>query len=263
LHIMTSQYSVSAYPAVIRIPRVSLKDIKKVVSSKFCISRNQSSIMDAKFDTIRNNLKMIRNLLAGPLFMEPIKPGASLDHNGFFSGEKIMLDGNKWAGRKTSCGFYINSDIKSVYSVFKQLAPFAGKSFVDLGSGMGDIVFIAKLFGIKKAVGYENDLFMLLISRFIQRKMSSLLPEMGDCIFTRGSYIGEVHLSEYDVSYIYPDNAENLNIIVRRFAVEARSGSLLMINSGHLLSDNFSKYYSVSVFGDIAVLRRNSLPFLS
>jgi len=76
---------------------------------------------------------------------------------------------------------YVPSHRKDVARAFRELYPLSKKDvLIDIGSGDGVVLRAAARLGVKKAIGYEINPFLVAISGFISRRSNVVEVRMTD-----------------------------------------------------------------------------------
>lgn len=98
----------------------------------------------------------------------------------------------------TGKGFWSHTITDEAYAAFKKIGMDKRHSFIDLGSGDGNVVLIASMF-CKRAVGIEIDNSLFRKSLEMQKKLN-----MPNAIFFNSDFYDH-SISEFDVAFVYPD----------------------------------------------------------
>lgn len=148
--------------------------------------------------------------------------------------------GEVW--HNTTKGIFVPSVYSDVTKMFRAVNLGKGMKSVDLGSGLGDVVFLAAAMGAdSKGIEFDEELYndSLGALRILKRIGLFKSANIG---FENNDYLKEkINLSEYDVLYWYhnerewigeSDNAEQLQEKIR--ATKFKPGTKLIVYGGHL-----------------------------
>ncbi|MFC1767857.1 class I SAM-dependent methyltransferase [Candidatus Margulisiibacteriota bacterium] len=233
-------------PAIAAVRRVDLGELKQAAKS-------MRPGIDSKFTLLRLAMNRVRESLVRV-------PGY------------LVTGGGYQAECYPKRGVFLNSGLTELNAVFESIHMSERKMFLDAGSGMGDVVFLAAIYGVK-AEGVEFDPELLEISRIIQKKLSSFIPEVKGARLFKGDY-SKVNLGKYDTFYHFRNMDNEGLMFEEKFAKEPKPFSLFLIKTKHSPSGfggGYSAYVEdvstkmpiplVSHYGGMFVYMRGSLPF--
>jgi protein-L-isoaspartate O-methyltransferase len=119
-------------------------------------------------------------------------------YNDFY--KDMMLQG-KVPYKDTGVGHWVMSASDDAYELFKKIQLQKSKSFLDMGSGDGKVVFIASLF--TNAHGIEHDDELMNHAQQMRNKLMHI-PHVHKANLMKGNFM-QHDLSNYDYVYWYPD----------------------------------------------------------
>ena len=142
------------------------------------------------------------------------------------------------SGLVTSAGQTVPSFPENIAQVFQNTGLGGRKAFADLGCGDGRAVFIARLLGVKRCVGYDlNDTKILSCLALKNKLLENGFDEVRDVEFYSKDYLAE-DLGQFDTFYHYTNGSDVKSLEVK-LKEEAPFRALLIDNRiGPAFSDN-------------------------
>jgi hypothetical protein len=147
-------------------------------------------------------------------------------------------------------GLYYPALLPDLLPAFRvHLAP--GRTFLDLGSGDGRVVFLAAVMGTRPT-GIEYDRGLHRIARTARRRLRDALP-VGEARLMRGDFF-DVDYGAWDILFYYAAGSYAEKRLGDRLAEEMRCDARLLVYGG--LSDLFPRLRFAGSIGGVQEFRR-------
>ena len=105
--------------------------------------------------------------------------------------------------KPTSIGYFAGARLDDIHDIFEKIHLEKYKKFIDLGSGDGRVVLMAAAYTNADGVELDDELFSTALR--MQKKLGKYAA-LKKAVFHKKNYMTDLHLGEYDVIFINPDN---------------------------------------------------------
>ncbi|MDO8642045.1 MAG: methyltransferase [Candidatus Woesearchaeota archaeon] len=127
--------------------------------------------------------------------------------------------------KPTSIGYFAGARIDDIHDIFEKIHLEKYKKFIDLGSGDGRVVLMAAAY--TNAVGVELDDELFATAQRMQKKLGVKHGALKKALFVKKNYLTDIHLGEYDVIFINPDNP--LYELEKKLGKEMKKDAILIV----------------------------------
>ncbi|MBN1869732.1 MAG: SAM-dependent methyltransferase [Candidatus Omnitrophica bacterium] len=130
------------------------------------------------------------------------------------------------ASRRLRKGIFLRADIDEMFAIFKAIRLSGNQQLLDLGGGIGDVVFTASAFGAM-GTSVEFDPLLALISETVKTKLTLSCSNVSRVNFIHGDFF-DINLGKFDVITYHMYGTYQQERLLRKVARELKTAGLFI-----------------------------------